>query len=340
MRRPGLRHRLRVHQGRGLNPLPPRPPPKRLRLVVHPAEAGRSVRALLETRGGLSPETVDAALARGGVSVNRHRVASPDHPLAARDVLEAHLVERGRAPEGPPALDRDRILHLDADLVVVDKPPFVAAQGTLSDAAAGLDQAVSRLLASLGERHRTVGLVHRLDLETSGVTVFGRHPAAVRALSLQFRDGRVEKRYRALAQGLPGFDAATCDQPLGGDPNRPGLQCVSPRGRPASTAFRTLRRFDGPGAALLEARPATGRTHQIRVHALSLGHPLLGDRRYGGPALLTTPAGRRLLAPRVALHALSISFSHPTGRACTFEAPWPADLHAIEQALASEPAPG
>lgn len=335
MRRPGVRHRLRVDQGRGLSLLSSRPPPKRLRLVVNPNEAGRSVRTLLETRGGLSTEAIVAAVARGGVSVNRHRVTSPDHSLEPRDVLEAHLVERGRAPEGPRALDRDRILHLDADLVVVDKPPFVAAQGTLSDAAAGLDQSVSKLLAAMGERNHHVGLVHRLDLETSGVTIFGRHDAAVRALSLQFRDGGVEKHYRALVQGLPTFDETPCDQPLGGDPNRPGLQCVTPRGRPASTTFRTLRRFEAFGAALVEARPTTGRTHQIRVHALSLGHPLLGDRRYSGPALLTAPDGGRLLIPRVALHAASISFSHPNGRKCTFSAPWPADLHAIEQALAN-----
>jgi 23S rRNA pseudouridine1911/1915/1917 synthase len=330
-----VRHRLRVDQGRGLSPLAPRPLPKRLRLVVAQAEEGCTVGRLLETRGGLPPETIDAAIGRGGVSVNRRRVATSGHGLAARDVVEAHLVERGRAPEGPRALDRDRILHLDADLVVVDKPPFVAAQGTLSDADAGLDVAVARLLASMGERSTHVGLVHRLDLETSGVTVFGRNEQAVRSLALQFREGRVEKRYRALVQGIPSFDEATCDQPLGGDPDRPGLQRVTPRGHPARTAFRTLRRHDATRTALVEAQPRTGRTHQIRVHARALGHPLLGDRRYGGPSLLTAPDGARLLVPRVALHALSVSFSHPRGGSCAFEARWPHDLHAIEQALAS-----
>ncbi|MFM2152665.1 MAG: hypothetical protein RL199_1100, partial [Pseudomonadota bacterium] len=262
--------------------------------------------ALATGRGGLSPELFASALQAGGVTIDGRRVADGARPLALREQLLVTLLERGRLAAGASVLDAARILLLDPDVVAVDKPPHLAAQGTLSDASAGLDAAVSRLLAARGRRP-FVGLVHRLDLETSGVTVFGRTPEAVTGLAAQFRDGTVEKRYRLLVAGAPRWNETVVDAPLAGDVHRPGHQVVSPRGRRAKTVFTCLTRFSRGGveAALLEARPVTGRTHQIRVHAAHAGLPLLGDRKYGGTGLLTLDGGVRLSCPRVTLHAAS-----------------------------------
>jgi 23S rRNA pseudouridine1911/1915/1917 synthase len=311
---------------------PPRPPPKRLRLVVGPAEAGLSVLELLQRRGGLTADLARAALGAGGLFLDRKRLTR-DAPVVSGSELVAHLSERGRAPNAPRALDADRLLLLDDSVIAVDKPPLLAAQGTLSSATAGIDTALEALLRGRGERNCFVGLVHRLDLETSGVTLFGRTPGAVSHLTRQFRERAPDKRYRALVMGRPP-DAFEVDAPLGPDLARPGHQSVSSRGRPARTRFAVLRRFEAGGAcaALVEAAPLTGRTHQIRVHAAHAGHPLLGDPRYGGPTLLS-PFGRPVVPPRVALHALRLEFVHPDGGHRSVEAPWPSDLAQLEADL-------
>ncbi len=271
----------------------------------------------------------------GGLFIDKRRVSRTDETLRTGMELVAHLAERGREPVPVRALDLERLLHLDDQLVVVDKPPQLAAQGTASNVTGGLDTAVQALLRGRGEKNLFVGLVHRLDLETSGVTLFGRTPEAVSALTAQFRERRVRKVYRALVRSVPAHETFEVDQPLAADVSRPGLQRVSPQGRPASTAFTLLKRFEGQGlcAALLEARPHTGRTHQIRVHAAHAGLPLLGDKRYGGPLFVTSSVGIQVECARVALHALSLGVMHPDGRPMTFHAPWPADLAALTSSL-------
>jgi 23S rRNA pseudouridine1911/1915/1917 synthase len=251
----------------------------------------------------------------------------------------AYLEERGRPAAPAPALPDSALVYVDESLVVVDKPPSLAAQGTRADADAGLDVAVQRLLAAKGRKVARVGLVHRLDLETSGLTVFGLTDAAVASLAAQFRLGTVQKTYQLLVAGAPGWDEREVDQPLEADPARAGRQQVSPRGRRATTGFRVLARgvCDGFGWSSWEARPRTGRTHQIRVHAAHQGFPLLGDRRYGGPAFCVRRDGSRVVFPRVALHAASLVFTHPDGGAARFDCPWPADLAAVEGALRCGP---
>jgi 23S rRNA pseudouridine1911/1915/1917 synthase len=170
--------------------------------------------------------------------------------------------------------------------------------------------------------------VHRLDRETSGVTVLARTREAAAALSAAFRDGRPEKTYLALAARTPSPAEGRLDAPLGPDPSRPGRRAVLASGEPAATRYRTLRA--GPaGTALVECRPETGRTHQIRAHLAHLGAPLLGDPRYGGP--------RRVLetsVPRVMLHARRLELAHPaSGAPLAFEAPVPEDFLSVLRAL-------
>lgn len=330
---PCVRDRLRG-RGCGLSTALPR----RLRLVAGAADASHSLESLLTDRGQLPRNVALHVLASGGVMVNRRRVSDPRHALRSGDEVVAHVLARGTTASGPQALDAGRLLLMDDELVAVDKPPGIPAQGTATDATAGLDASVKALLVSLGEKNLQVGLVHRLDLETSGVTLFGRTTEAIRNLSEQFRTGSVRKRYELLVSGAPAWTEQIVDGPIAADEARPGVYCISPRGRPARTRFlrlEVLTSAQEPPATRIEAFPETGRTHQIRVHAASLGMPLLGDRRYGGPAALTFTSGHRVEFPRVSLHAAEIHFAHPAGGACTLRAPWPADLRDVEAKLRS-----
>ncbi len=171
-------------------------------------------------------------------------------------------------------------------------------------------------------------LVHRLDRETSGVTVFARTAEAARSLAEAFRAGGPRKTYLALCVRAPTPREGRTDAPLGPDPLRKGMRKVDPRGDAAATLYRTLA-IAPYGEALVEARPETGRTHQIRVHLSHLGAPLLGDPRYGGPRRVG-----ELRVPRVMLHARRLELSHPvTGAPLAFEAPVPEDFAAVARQL-------
>jgi 23S rRNA pseudouridine1911/1915/1917 synthase len=203
----------------------------------------------------------------------------------------------------------------------VDKPAGVPSQPTLTSDRGTLPDLVAAMLGA------PVTLVHRLDRETSGVTVLARSAAAAAALAEAFRTGTPEKTYLALCARAPSPPGGRVDAPLGKDPARAGMRRVDPSGDAAVTRYRTLR--EGPLAALVEARPETGRTHQIRVHLAHLGAPLLGDPRYGGPRRVGEVA-----IPRVMLHARRLEIDHPaTGARLVLEADVPEDLRAAEAAL-------
>ena len=221
------------------------------------------------------------------------------------------------------------ILHEDEDLVAIDKPPGLvvhpapgARRGTLVNAL------VHRFgVTGVGAPDRP-GIVHRLDRDTSGVLLVARTPAALEALARQFRARTVEKRYLAVVRGALEPASGTIDRPIGRHPTaRKQMSVRSRRGRPAVTHWTVLERL--PGATLVRLRPETGRTHQLRVHLAALGHPILGDRVYGG--------GGGPSAARQALHAEAIAFDHPrTGRRVTLRAPLPADLDELLRRLRQE----
>jgi 23S rRNA pseudouridine1911/1915/1917 synthase len=166
------------------------------------------------------------------------------------------------------------------------------------------------------------GIVHRLDKETSGVLVVARTDAAHRHLADQFQSRTVEKVYLALVHGIVKSDTGTIDKPITRDPvRRTRMTCKLPTGRHALTHWTVLRRF--ARHTLLEVKIGTGRTHQIRVHLSSLGHPILGDPLYGAPA-------SEILPNRFFLHAARLRFQSPaTGAQVTLEAPLPPELAAI-----------
>jgi 23S rRNA pseudouridine1911/1915/1917 synthase len=298
---------------------------KRLSLSVGPADEGERLDRFIAARGGISRGEARRALDAGGVFLDGRRCKVASRAVHAGQSVAVNLAEAGRAPTAP--LERGRLLYADGDLAAVDKPAGVPAQPTLTSDTGTLPDLVAALLGS------PVTLVHRLDRETSGVTVFARTRAAAAALAEAFRTGGPEKTYLALAARAPSPREGRIDAPLGKDPARAGLRRVDPRGDPAATRYRTLR--EAPAAALVEASPETGRTHQIRVHLAHLGAPLLGDARYGGPRRVG-----ELAVPRVMLHARRLELAHPTsGARLVLEAPVPEDFAAVEGALLGAPAP-
>lgn len=207
-----------------------------------------------------------------------------------------------------------KILFEDQSLLVIDKP---AGLPVLPD---GWEPDAPFLVKILQETYGKVFVVHRLDKLTSGVMVFARAAETHRALNIQFERHEAQKIYHAILEGHPRWEEKVTRFPLRVNVGHKHRTVVDDRnGKPSETRFRLLKQY--PAAAWAEASPLTGRTHQIRVHALALGHPLLGDILYG--------AEETSLIARPALHAYSLSFTHPSsGERLSFMADHPQDFAA------------
>jgi 23S rRNA pseudouridine1911/1915/1917 synthase len=292
---------------------------------------------------GLAGERLDAALARmlglsrtraaelvdsGGVRVDGVLPSKSDRVVAGA-WLDLTLPDAPEAPTvRPETVDGLRILHDDSDLVVVDKPIGVAVHpspGWTGPTVLGHLAAQGVVVATSGAAERQ-GVVHRLDVGTSGVMVVAKSEPAYAALKQAFRERRVAKTYHALVQGHPDPLSGTVDAPIGRHPRLDYKWAVTADGRPSVTHYETLEahRF----ASLLEVRLETGRTHQIRVHLSALQHPCVGDLTYGADPTLA----HRLGLTRQWLHAIRLGFTHPgTGREVAYESDYPDDLaHALE----------
>ncbi|HEY5984040.1 MAG TPA: RluA family pseudouridine synthase [Anaerolineales bacterium] len=220
-------------------------------------------------------------------------------------------------------MTRVDILYLDDTLLFVNKS---AGLPVLPD---GWETASVFLVQLLKREYGPIWLVHRLDKVTSGVMVFARTAEAHRALSIQFEQHRTDKIYHAIANGNPDWTERSARLALRGNVGHKHRTVVDVReGKYSRTDFRVLERFQAQ--VLLEARPQTGRTHQVRVHAAALHCPLLGDTLYGAPPT-------EMIA-RPALHALSLSITHPRSlEQLTCTAPYPEDFSAGLRALARKP---
>lgn len=305
---------------------------------------------LLFVPDGLHGERVDVAAARmtgltrsriadligeGGVQLSGRPVARASTKVSAGDLLEVDISEPVRRPHVQPELaDGLRIVHEDADLVVVDKPAGVAAHPSLGWdgpdvvshlAAAGVQVATS----GAAERQ---GIVQRLDVGTSGLMVVAKSEQAYSVLKQAFRDRRVDKTYWALCQGRPDPLEGTIDAPIGRHPGHDWKFAVVNGGRRSVTHYRAIEVLRA--AALLEVHLETGRTHQIRVHLAAIGHPCVGDLLYGADPTLAD----RLGLGRQWLHAVRLGFVHPgTGEYVSFESEPANDLQAALDILTSEP---
>jgi len=293
-----------------------------LQFVVGESEAGTRLDRALSLLAG-----IPRAQARRWIDDGRVRLDGRP-ARASRAVREGARVEaeppepvRCEATAEPIPL---AVLHEDADLIVVDKPPGLVVHPGPGHPSGTLVNALlhhCRDLSGIGGVLRP-GIVHRLDRGTSGVMVVAKNDAAHAALAQQFHDHTIERIYRALVVGLPGADEGRIDRAIGRHPrDRKKMSVRTRSGRPARTRWRVVRRFRVAGLSWLEVRPETGRTHQIRVHLSSAGLPIVGDALYGRarrrPAALGRPA----------LHAAVLGFDHPSsGERMGFEASPAADL--------------
>jgi 23S rRNA pseudouridine1911/1915/1917 synthase len=233
------------------------------------------------------------------------------------------LTEEAFVPEAVPfsvALALDEVLVIDKPAGVVVHPGAGNKRGTLAH---GLAHRFAEL-AALGPGHRW-GLVHRLDRDTSGLLLVARTVEMHNFLQQELARRRVGRTYRALVAGHLAAATGTIEAPIGRDPLRPTRMAIVHEGRPARTHYRRLAQWDG--ATLVEIALETGRTHQIRVHFASIGHPLVGDATYAEAVVADGNPGR------VWLHAIRLQFALPDGEEHIVESPLPADLTAALAAL-------
>ena len=219
------------------------------------------------------------------------------------------------------------VWYEDEDLLVVDKPAGMPVHPSAGHRRGTLVNALLAhcpSLAGIGGSQRP-GIVHRLDKDTSGLMVVAKNDAAHQSLSRQLKERSVRKGYAALVEGRLEPPEAIIEAPIARDPSHRKRMAVVPGGREARTAYKVRRYLDG--YTLVEVTPSTGRTHQIRVHFASLGHPLVGDPLYGR---------RSKVLGRQFLHAHRLGFHHPRdGRYLKFESPLPQDLQSALEALAA-----
>jgi 23S rRNA pseudouridine1911/1915/1917 synthase len=288
--------------------------------------------AVVREQTGAAWSKARALCAEGRVTVNGERWLDP----AARVPVDAVVVVNATAPRvDKGALKKSAIVHVDRDLVVVDKP---AGMLTVADEAGNRDTLADHLRTLLRkvDRHDApLGVVHRLDRETSGLMVFARTPEAKRRLAAYFKSHEIDRVYHAIAHGdVPARRIETHLVPDRGDGLRGSYGhfrrargAPPPESKIAVTHVAPLVALGG--ATLVECRLETGRQHQIRIHLSEMGHPVLGEFVY-----IRDYAGTRIEAPRILLHARTLAFIHPrSGKAAAFEREAPADFVSMIDSL-------
>lgn len=290
---------------------------------------GMRVDAGLAKLLGLS-RTTTAALAESGEVRLNGAPAGKSERLVAGALLEVTLPEPSRPVQvRPVAVEGLVVLHQDDDVVVVDKPVGVAAHpspGWTGPTVIGGLAAAGIRISTSGAAERQ-GVVHRLDVGTTGVMVVAKSEHAYTALKRVFKERTADKRYHALVQGHPDPTAGTIDAPIDRHPRHDYKFAVVAGGKPSVTHYELLEAFRA--ASLADVRLETGRTHQIRVHFAALRHPCVGDLTYGADPVLAA----RLGLSRQWLHARRLGFPHPAdGRWVEFTSDYPDDLqHALDK---------
>lgn len=280
---------------------------------------------------GMSRAQVAKLIDSGNVLIDA-QVAKASTKLAANQLLDV-TIPAPATPAPDIEIDGMRIIHDDADIVVIDKPVWVAAHassGWSGPHVVGSLRASGFRISGLGPIERE-GIVHRLDVGTTGVMVVAKSNRAYSQLKAAFRNREVTKRYLALAHGRFDHPVGTVDAPIGHAGGKAWKMAIRDDGKPAITHYR-VRETLGP-ASLLEVELETGRTHQIRLHMSAIGHPLIGDTLYGASGEVAEKLGLE----RQWLHASSLTFRHPaTGEQVTYTAPIPTDLAAAMKMLGEQ----
>ncbi len=311
---------------------------ERYEVTVDASAVGQRLDRLLSTAlQFLSRTRLKALLQDGMVSADGRPVSDPAYRVQAGQRFTVRVPEA--APAEPAAQPLPlAIVYEDDQVVVIDKPAGLVVHPAPGSPDSTL---VNALIAHCGESLsgiggvRRPGIVHRLDRDTSGLLVVAKTDAAHRSLAAQFARHSIDRAYLALVWGVPAPPAGRIEGNIGRSPrDRKKMAVRREGGKPAATRYRLLRAYGGR-AALLECRLETGRTHQIRVHLASRGHPLVGDRLYGGSRSVPGQLGAILRAfPRQALHAAELGFDHPTrAERMTFRADLPHDFRELVASL-------
>lgn len=240
----------------------------------------------------------------GYVSVNSKVVTTPKFEVDETDEIALDLPEKEQADVDLP------ILYEDDDVIVVNKPSglLTHAKGGLSDESTVAE--IIRPKTSFATDTDRPGIVHRLDRDTSGLLIIAKNPESAAHLQRQFAERTAKKTYIAITDGKPKLNAAKIDLPIGRNPSAPSTFRIDPNGKPAQTTYHVLAENDAQ--SLVELKPTTGRTHQLRVHLAHLNTPILGDRVYGKSSDC-----------RMMLHAQKLEITLPSGERKVFEATIP-----------------
>ena len=276
----------------------------------------------------LSRTEIQRLIRSGAASIDGVVVVSPSTLVNAGNCVEIDLPDNASEDVSPAPQNLDiEVVHEDDDVIVVDKPAGMAVHAGAGRTDGTLVNALLARYPELAEMEpvERPGIVHRLDVETSGLLLVGRSVGAATALSAAIKAREVDRRYLALVVGKMPPGAGVVDRPIGRHPAIRTRQSVIDNGRPARTRFAFVSGFSVAGKALsmVELKLETGRTHQIRVHMQAIGYPILGDPVYG----TNLP---EIDLRRQFLHAHRIGFTHPfTGQAMVFQSPLPDDLESV-----------
>jgi 23S rRNA pseudouridine1911/1915/1917 synthase len=307
---------------------------EKAKFTVPPGEKSWRLDSFLSSKTGLSRAFVQKLINSGMIAVNSEK-KKPNYRLRTHDLIEMTTPSKPDEELTPEDIPLS-VIWEDNDIVVIDKPPQMVVHPGAGNRKGTLINALlmrCNKLASIGAPLRP-GVVHRLDKDTSGVIVIAKEDTAYISLQRQFKQREVEKQYLALLYGNPKKDQGEIKESIGRSvSNRKKMSTRTRKGREAVTRFEVIKRFKP--AVLARIKTLTGRTHQIRVHCSSIGHPVLGDKLYGKKTELKF-SGRTILISRQMLHAHSIKFRHPKDKKLTeFTAPVPEDMKNIIEELAS-----
>jgi 23S rRNA pseudouridine1911/1915/1917 synthase len=305
-----------------------------LDVTVPGALAGARVDRVVSLLSGLPRGTVAHLVEAGGVRLDGVVVTMRSRTVHSGERLEVDVPREQRDVPSPDASVAFTVVHEDAELVVVDKPAGLVVHhgaghhgGTLVDGLVARFPDLMGLADAGGGDAERPGIVHRLDKGTSGLLVVARTPGAYHSLAKQFRAHSAGREYFVLTAGTVEADEGTVDAPIGRSTRQRTRMAVTARGRQARTEYRVIERFSDPVACTsLHARLDTGRTHQVRVHLAAIGHPVIGDERYGRSVARPPSVMANMDRGRLFLHAGRLSLDHPSGGRVTGEAPLPDDL--------------
>lgn len=287
-----------------------------IELIVEPQQAGMRIDKFLTDvlKNRWSRSFIQKSIKQGGLKINREVITSLDYKVKTNDGCSL-VLQKPEPCTLQPRKGALNIIYEDEDIIVLNKP-----EGQVVHLGNGVESGttlVETLLAycplSWVAGAERPGVVHRLDQATSGVILFAKTDVAYWSLTKMFAERQIHKTYHALVWKVPTVLSGTIEAPIGRSDRDRTAMCIRTDGREACTHWELLKAFPQANKALLACHPVTGRTHQIRVHLKSIGHPIVGDPKYG-----------RIPDKRLFLHAYQIEFEHPISHEnCLFKAPWP-----------------